>query len=260
MESPGQKVLYVIRHHASFPYVPRYSPLPQLQDSFIEFTMLSVLYLTLSFHFLSKFREMELIPEKGFGPIVSIKASISRSFTSGIWSENHYVLGLVDGLMEDDDGLKTSFIKYIALRMPENVLQLIDSMAGPFLPLNISLLLPDERIRSQCLSVVEYKLRQQGLPELSKDQVSQLNTSSNSFTASSTPRVPRNPSQKLFVTQVKKLRAILRDHGLIKKQISGVTSGEDTTEIPSVMTTKVYGTDQYNNQMVVASSCWLPYP
>ncbi|KAF2564436.1 hypothetical protein F2Q70_00018768 [Brassica cretica] len=114
-----------------------------------------------------KFREMELIPEKGFGPIVSIKASISRSFTSGIWSENHYVLGLVDGLMEDDDGLKTSFIKYIALRMPENVLQLIDSMAGPFLPLNISLLLPDERIRSQCLSVVEYKLRQQGLPELS---------------------------------------------------------------------------------------------
>ncbi|CAN6850455.1 unnamed protein product, partial [Brassica oleracea] len=29
MESPGQKVLYEIRHHASFPYVPRYSPLPQ---------------------------------------------------------------------------------------------------------------------------------------------------------------------------------------------------------------------------------------
>ncbi|KAL0686066.1 hypothetical protein Bca4012_052914 [Brassica carinata] len=55
----------------------------------------------------------------------------------------------------------------IALGMPENVLQLIDSMAGPFLPLNISLLLPDERIRSQCLGVVEYKLKQQGLPELS---------------------------------------------------------------------------------------------
>ncbi|KAG2334610.1 hypothetical protein Bca52824_005790 [Brassica carinata] len=45
-----------------------------------------------------------------------------------------------------------------------------------------------------------------------------------------------------------------------QKQISGVTSGEDTTEIPSVVTTKVYGTDQYNNQMVVASSCWPSYP
>ncbi|KAF3498130.1 hypothetical protein DY000_02052347 [Brassica cretica] len=66
--------------------------------------------------------------------------------------------------------------------------------------------------------------------------------------------------KQMLHEEVKKLRAILRDHGLIKKQISGVTSGEDTTEIPSVMTTKVYGTDQYNNQMVVASSCWLPYP
>ncbi|CAN7004609.1 hypothetical protein IGI04_008876 [Brassica rapa subsp. trilocularis] len=66
--------------------------------------------------------------------------------------------------------------------------------------------------------------------------------------------------KQMLHEEVKKLRAILRDHGLIKKQISGVTSGEDTTEIPSVVTTKVYGTDQYNNQMVVASSCWPPYP
>lgn len=29
MESPGRKVLYEIRHHASLPYVPRYPPLPQ---------------------------------------------------------------------------------------------------------------------------------------------------------------------------------------------------------------------------------------
>ncbi|CAF2144705.1 unnamed protein product [Brassica napus] len=29
MERPGQKVLYEIRHHASFPYDPRYPPLPQ---------------------------------------------------------------------------------------------------------------------------------------------------------------------------------------------------------------------------------------
>ncbi|RID67930.1 hypothetical protein BRARA_C00130 [Brassica rapa] len=66
--------------------------------------------------------------------------------------------------------------------------------------------------------------------------------------------------KQMLHEEVKKLRAILRDHGLIKKQISGVTSGEETTEIPSVVATKVYGTDQYNNQMVVASSCWLPYP
>ncbi|KAF2577978.1 hypothetical protein F2Q68_00000100 [Brassica cretica] len=66
--------------------------------------------------------------------------------------------------------------------------------------------------------------------------------------------------KQMLHEEVKKLRAILRDHGLIKKQISGVTSGEDTTEIPSVVTTKVYGTDQYNNQMVVASSCWPSYP
>lgn len=47
-----------------------------------------VLYLTLSFHLLSKFREMELIPEEGFGPIVSIKGQlhmvdISFNFTVG---------------------------------------------------------------------------------------------------------------------------------------------------------------------------------
>ncbi|CAN7004317.1 unnamed protein product [Brassica oleracea var. botrytis] len=30
MESPGQKVLYEIRHHASLPYVPRNPPLPQV--------------------------------------------------------------------------------------------------------------------------------------------------------------------------------------------------------------------------------------
>nr|XP_018475508.1 PREDICTED: putative homeobox-leucine zipper protein ATHB-51 [Raphanus sativus] len=66
--------------------------------------------------------------------------------------------------------------------------------------------------------------------------------------------------KQMLHEEVKKLRSILRDQGLIKKQISGVTSGEDTTEIASVVTTKVYGPDQYNNQMVVASSCWTPYP
>lgn len=74
--------------------------------------------------------------------------------------------------------------------------------------------------------------------------------------------------------QVKKLRAILRDQGLIKKQISGdttkVSGGEDTAEIPSVVvahprtenlnSNQIYGIDQYNNQMLVASSCWPPYP
>ncbi|KAF2564855.1 hypothetical protein F2Q70_00014022 [Brassica cretica] len=72
---------------------------------------------------------------------------------------------------------------------------------------------------------------------------------------------------------VKKLRAVLRDQGLIKKQISG---GEDTTELPSVViaqprmenlhtnqltgVNQIYGIDQCNNPMVVASSSWPPYP
>jgi hypothetical protein len=82
------------------------------------------------------------------------------------------------------------FRKYIALSMPENVLQLIDgslqkpeeviieeteaeSLTGilartdPFLALKISLLLPYKQIRSQCLSVVEEQLKQEGIPELS---------------------------------------------------------------------------------------------
>ncbi|CAH8385615.1 unnamed protein product [Eruca vesicaria subsp. sativa] len=74
--------------------------------------------------------------------------------------------------------------------------------------------------------------------------------------------------------EVKKLRAVLSDQGrLIKKQIS---RGEDTTELPSVVIVpprmenlntdqitggnQIYGIDQYNNPMVVASSSWPPYP
>nr|VDD34726.1 unnamed protein product [Brassica oleracea] len=73
--------------------------------------------------------------------------------------------------------------------------------------------------------------------------------------------------------EVKKLRALLRDQGLIKKQISG---GEDMTEIPSVVIAhpraenlnnnqingenQIYGIDQYNNPMLIASSCWPPFP
>ncbi|KAF8079433.1 hypothetical protein N665_1028s0016 [Sinapis alba] len=80
--------------------------------------------------------------------------------------------------------------------------------------------------------------------------------------------------KQMLHAEVKKLRAVLRDQGLIKKQIYG---GEDTTEIPSVVIAqprienlnsnqitgenKMYGIDQYNNPMVVASSCWPPpYP
>ncbi|KAF8118885.1 hypothetical protein N665_0002s0187 [Sinapis alba] len=66
--------------------------------------------------------------------------------------------------------------------------------------------------------------------------------------------------KQMLHEEVKKLRAVLRDQGLIKKQISGVSGGEETTEIPSLVTTKVYGVDQYNNPMVVASSCWPTYP
>ncbi|KAJ4911596.1 putative homeobox-leucine zipper protein ATHB-51 [Raphanus sativus] len=79
--------------------------------------------------------------------------------------------------------------------------------------------------------------------------------------------------KQMLHEEVKELRAVLRDQTLIKKQISG---GEDTTEIPSVVIAqqrmenlnsnqisggnKIYGIDQYNNSMVVASSCWPPCP
>lgn len=74
--------------------------------------------------------------------------------------------------------------------------------------------------------------------------------------------------------QVKKLRSLLRDQGLIKKPISAetikVSGEEDTVELPSVVVAhprtenlntnqitggnQVYG--QYNNPMLVASSGW----
>ncbi|CAF1878764.1 unnamed protein product [Brassica napus] len=79
--------------------------------------------------------------------------------------------------------------------------------------------------------------------------------------------------KQMLHEEVKKLRAVLRDQGLIKKQISG---GEDTTELPSVViaqprmenlhtnqltgVNQIYGIDQCNNPMVVASSSWPPYP
>ncbi|KAL0842599.1 hypothetical protein Bca101_015844 [Brassica carinata] len=66
--------------------------------------------------------------------------------------------------------------------------------------------------------------------------------------------------KQMLHEEVKKLRAILRDQGVIKKQISGVSGAEDTTDIPTVVTTEVYGIEQNNNPMVVASSCWPRYP
>uniref|UniRef100_A0A1J3GWA6 MAG2-interacting protein 2 n=1 Tax=Noccaea caerulescens TaxID=107243 RepID=A0A1J3GWA6_NOCCA len=89
------------------------------------------------------------------------------------------------------------FKKYNALCMPENVLRLIDgslqkpeevlleeseaeSLTGslartdPFLALKISLLLPYERIRSQCLNVIEEKLKQEGIPELSSQSQNEV--------------------------------------------------------------------------------------
>ncbi|CAH8269948.1 unnamed protein product [Arabidopsis lyrata] len=84
--------------------------------------------------------------------------------------------------------------------------------------------------------------------------------------------------KQMLHEEVKKLRAILRDQGLIKKQISAgtikVSGEEDTTEVSSVVVAhprtenlntnqitggnQVYG--QYNNPMLVASSGWLSYP
>ncbi|KAG2262474.1 hypothetical protein Bca52824_069553 [Brassica carinata] len=79
--------------------------------------------------------------------------------------------------------------------------------------------------------------------------------------------------KQMLHEEVRKLRALLRDQGLIKKQISGE---EDMREIPSVVIahprtenfnnnqitgeSQIYDTDQYNNPMVIASSCWSPYP
>ncbi|KAL1201519.1 putative homeobox-leucine zipper protein ATHB-51 [Cardamine amara subsp. amara] len=81
--------------------------------------------------------------------------------------------------------------------------------------------------------------------------------------------------KQMLHEEVKKLRAILRDQGLIKKKISSgttkVSGEEDTAENPSVViahprtenlnTNQIYGIDhQYNNPMLVVSSCWQPYP
>ncbi|KAF8115326.1 hypothetical protein N665_0029s0161 [Sinapis alba] len=79
--------------------------------------------------------------------------------------------------------------------------------------------------------------------------------------------------KQLLHEEVRKLRTLLRDQGLIKKQISG---GEEMTEIPSVVIAhpragnlnnnqineenQIYGIDQYNNPMLIASSCWPPFP
>ncbi|CAF2361860.1 unnamed protein product [Brassica rapa] len=79
--------------------------------------------------------------------------------------------------------------------------------------------------------------------------------------------------KQMLHEEVKKLRALLRDQGLIKKQISG---GEDMTEIPSVVIAhpraenlnnnqingenQIYVVDQYNNPMLITSSCWPPFP
>ncbi|KFK24840.1 hypothetical protein AALP_AA8G031500 [Arabis alpina] len=79
--------------------------------------------------------------------------------------------------------------------------------------------------------------------------------------------------KQILHDEVKKLRAILRDQGLIKKQISSeiskVSGGEDTVEIPSVVVAhprtenlninQTYGIGQYNNPMLVATSCWPSY-
>ena len=75
MERPGQKVLYEIRHHASFPYDPRNPPLPQVHDSSfyrVYYICYSVFISYIVLPFAVKFREMELIPKEGFGPVVSI--------------------------------------------------------------------------------------------------------------------------------------------------------------------------------------------
>lgn len=81
METPGRKVLYEIRHHASLPYVPRYPPLPQVQDSSYLLSLTNCfvysvyLYLTLRFDLLSKFRQMELIRKEGFGLLSPLEVS-----------------------------------------------------------------------------------------------------------------------------------------------------------------------------------------
>ncbi|CAN7080553.1 unnamed protein product [Brassica oleracea var. botrytis] len=169
MESRGQNVLYEIRKHASLPFVPRYPPLPQADGTGSKGGLRSLV----SIRGVSQLKEkwsgywqprknnkpvsLFISPRGEFVAVTSgnhvtilrkdddyrkpcgtFTASISGSFTSGIWSENHDVLGLVDdsetlffikangeeisqvtkrnlkvsssvlGLMEDDDGSQTS--------------------------------------------------------------------------------------------------------------------------------------------------------
>lgn len=69
MESPRQKVLYEIRNHASLPFVPRYPPLPQVQDKdscFLTLRFYTVLHLTFCFVLMSEFRQMQRFPKEGF--------------------------------------------------------------------------------------------------------------------------------------------------------------------------------------------------
>ncbi|XP_010452275.1 PREDICTED: putative homeobox-leucine zipper protein ATHB-51 [Camelina sativa] len=82
--------------------------------------------------------------------------------------------------------------------------------------------------------------------------------------------------KQMLHEEVKKLRAILRDQGLIKKQFSSstikVSNEEDTAELPSIVIAhprtenlnsggnQIYGTEQYTNPMMAASSGWSSYP
>ncbi|KAG2284221.1 hypothetical protein Bca52824_055441 [Brassica carinata] len=81
---------------------------------------------------------------------------------------------------EDEDGLKTSFSKYIALCMPENVLQLIDRS----LEKQDEVFLEDNEAESLTGTLAwSDKLEQEGLPELSIGKLSrefqeEANTSS----------------------------------------------------------------------------------
>ncbi|XP_019090516.1 PREDICTED: MAG2-interacting protein 2-like [Camelina sativa] len=165
METPGRKVLYEIRHHASLPYVPRYPPLPQADGtdskgglrSLVSIRGVSQLKEKWSEYwnprktnkpvslFISPRGELVAVTSGNHVTILrkdddyrkpcgSFTSNISGSFTSGVWSEKHDVLGLVDDsetlFFIRTNGEEISQVTKRNLKVSASVLGLIEDDCG----------------------------------------------------------------------------------------------------------------------------------
>ncbi|CAN8252182.1 unnamed protein product [Cochlearia groenlandica] len=186
------KVLYEIRHHASLPYVPRYPPLPQADGNDSKGGLRSIVSIRGISQLKEKWSEYRH-PRKNNKPVSlfvsprgefvavtsgnhvtilrkdddykkpcgSFTASILGSFTSGIWSENHDVLCLVNdcetlffikangeeisqvtkrslkisssilGLLENEDGLQTSCLCSFSILTSDGLIHHVEISKEP---------------------------------------------------------------------------------------------------------------------------------